>query len=124
VEERWAVRDTGPVTSEVIGDFLRGRIAAGEMTTWLESSIGRTVGLVANGARAMLVLMEHEGDAGFHAVDLNAASDARGGYVLENGQVDTYPDRDTVPIEDAVEAVAVLVESGELDDRINWHCDR
>jgi hypothetical protein len=124
VDERWVLRDSGPVRSELVEDMLNGRIAAGELTTWLESTVGRTIGLVTNGTRAMLVLMEYEGDAGFHAVDPSATDDTQGGYVLDNGQVDIYADRDTVPLPEALYAMAVLVRTGELDDRISWRCDR
>lgn len=124
MDERWVLRGSGPIRSELVEDVLYGRIAAGELTAWLESSLGRTVGLVTNGTRAMLVLIEHEGDAGFHAVDPGATDATEGGYLLDNGQVDTYADRDTVPVPEALRAVAVLVGTGERDLEISWRCNR
>lgn len=124
MDERWVLRGSGPLRSEHVEHVLRDRIAAGELTAWLESSHGRTVGLVTNGTRAMLVLMEHEGDAGFHAVDPGATDATEGGYLLDNGQVDTYADRDTVPLPEALRALVVLVGAGERDERTSWRCNR
>ena len=78
------------------------------MTTWLESSRGRTIPLVSNGSRAMVFLLEHsDGDPGEHATDPTGVGSS-GGFVLENGQVDEFPDRDTVPVREALRILAHL----------------
>ncbi|WP_020578287.1 hypothetical protein [Actinopolymorpha alba] len=82
------------------------------MTTWLESSRGGTIALVSNGSRAMVMLLEHDdGDPGEHAIDPGGVGSS-GGFVLENGQVDEYPDRDTVPMGDALRILVYLVSEG------------
>lgn len=61
--------------------------------------------VVSNGERAMVVLFEEIGDAGEHAIDRSMGTSESGGYVLSNGQHDTYPDRDTVPLEIAMQLI-------------------
>src|SRR5690349_5159442 len=99
MQEEWQIADEpGPVRGRTVVDLIEARLSHGLMTTWLESSRGRTLALVSNGPRAMVMLLEHhEGDPGEHAID-PADIGSSGGFVLENGQVDEYPDHDTVPI--------------------------
>ncbi|MDP1793541.1 MAG: hypothetical protein Q8K63_05315 [Acidimicrobiales bacterium] len=54
------------------------------------------------------------------ATDPTAGPRAAGGYVLENGQVDTYADNDTVPLASALDAVAYLVDHTLLDPQLRW----
>ena len=124
VDETWVLRDSGAVSADDVTEMLRDRLSHGEHTTWLDSARGRTAGLVTNGTRAMLVVLDFEGDAGVHAADPNGADQMQSGYMLENGQVDSYADRDTVPLDDAAQALAELVRSGSLDPRIYWRSDR
>jgi hypothetical protein len=102
---------------------VASRIAEGELTTWLDSSDGRILGLVTNGVRAMVVLMTGVGDAGEHAVDETAIGSSNG-FVLDNGQVDEYPNQDTVPVDDALRVVASVVQHGRPPPDVGWRVDR
>jgi hypothetical protein len=77
--------------------------------------------IVTNGERAMVVLLEHEGDAGQHLVDPSCVG-ASGNYVLDNGQVDEYPNSDTVELRTGVKAVRALVE-GFSPENVTWLSD-
>jgi hypothetical protein len=69
----------------------------------------------------MLLLFREPGETGIHAGDPTAAADARSsGFVLSNGQDDTYADRDTVPLERALPALQLIVDAGQLDPAIDW----
>ena|SRR5918994_5369361 len=102
---------------------VASRIAEGELTTWLVSSDGRMLGLVSNRVRAMVVLMTGEGDAGEHAVDETAIGSSNG-FVLDNGQVDEYPNQDTVPVDVALRVVSSVVQHGTPPPDIGWRVDR
>jgi hypothetical protein len=123
VRETWSI-DGETVDATSFEDDLRARVSAGVLTTWVESSEGRTLALVSNGARMMVVLMEHVEDPGFHAIDPQADAESQSGYVLDNGQVDTYPNRDTIALDDGVRAAAEVVRTGELTKGVAWHSDR
>jgi len=123
VPEVWRI-DGEVVDASSFEVDLRARLSADRLTTWIESSEGRTLALVSNGARMMVVLMEHVEDPGLHAIDPLADSQSQSGYVLDNGQVDTYSNRDTVPLDEGVRAAAEIVRTGELAQRITWQSDR
>jgi hypothetical protein len=99
------------------------RLAEGELTTWLVSSEGRALGLVSNGVRAMVVLMTGVGDAGEHAVDETAIGSSND-FVHDNGQVDEYPNQDTVPVDVALRVVASVVQNGTPPPDVGWRVDR
>jgi hypothetical protein len=40
--------------------------------------------------------------------------------VLENGQHDSYPRSETIPLEVAIEAVQYIVDNDAPDPRIHW----
>ncbi|MFJ3861378.1 hypothetical protein ACIPRL_34755 [Streptomyces sp. NPDC090085] len=96
--ESWVINDGSPVpvASETVLEALRSRVDSGQLETWLTSSSGRSLAFVTNTKRAMVMLLEEEGDPGEHAVDPGAKGSS-GGFVLSNGQDDEYPDEDTVP---------------------------
>lgn len=97
VQEQWRVSDQPGGTVEVatLAETIERRVAMGTMTTWLESSLGRRIALVSNGPRAMVLLIQHDdGDPGEHAVDPAGGAGSSGGFVLDNGQVDEYSDRE------------------------------
>jgi hypothetical protein len=122
--ERWVVQGTTKVlTGNGAVESLRAAHAAGTLTTWFESDGGRILALITNGQRAMVLLMDHEGDAGEHAVTPDATGEASG-FVLENGQEDTYSDRDTVPLDDGYLAVAHIVDTGSPPPGLPWAVDR
>ncbi|MGX1267288.1 hypothetical protein [Streptomyces phaeoluteigriseus] len=81
------------------------------------------VGLVTNTERAMVILVEAEGDPGEHAVDPEAEGTSDG-FVLSNGQHDEYPDEDTVPIREAFRLVANIVSTGCWPVDACWVVDR
>ncbi|MGW8884569.1 hypothetical protein [Streptomyces sp. NPDC055749] len=107
--ESWVIGDGSTV--HVLMETLRARISGGQLDTWLTSSSGRRLAFVTNSQRAMLVLMDGEGDAGRHAVDPGAEGSSDG-FVLSNGQNDEYLDVDTVPLEEAFRIVNHIVSRG------------
>lgn len=46
---------------EVVLEILRARIGRGQLETWLTSSSGRSLAVVTNTERAMVMLLEKEG---------------------------------------------------------------
>lgn len=122
--EGWSVLDEDHALS---GDEAAVRVSAnvddGAMTTYLGSDSGRILVVVSNGDRAMVVLMSGEGDPGEHATSPGAAGSSDG-YLLENGQEDTYEDADTVPLADALTAVRLIVDSGRPPAEQSWAVDR
>jgi hypothetical protein len=125
MQEQWHLEgEREPVGASGIAETIESRISQGTMTTCLESSRGRTIHLVSNGSRAMVMLLEHsDGDPGEHAID-PAGVGTSGGFVLENGQVDEYADRDTVPMGEALRIVAHLVAEGAPPADASWQVDR
>ena len=119
------INDDSPVSvsSEVVLEVLRSRIDSGQFETWLTSSSGRSLAFVTNKERAMVVLLEEEGDPGEHAVDPGAAGSS-GGFVLSNGQGDEYLDEDTVPIGEAFRLVEHIVETDSWPADARWVVDR
>ncbi|WP_203351575.1 hypothetical protein [Streptomyces sp. Sge12] len=125
VIESWVINDDSPipVSSEVVPEALRSRIDRGELETWLTSSSGRSLAFVTNTERAMVMLLEDEGDPGEHAVEPRAQGSS-GGFVLSNGQDDEYPDQDTVPIREAFRLVKQIVATGSWPTDARWVADR
>lgn len=115
--ETWRTEDGIEVRGAYVEEALRRQTFLG-----LRSSLGRTLMVVTNGERAMVVLLEHEGDAGQHLVDPSCLG-ASGNYVLDNGQVDEYPNSDTVDLGTGLEAVRALVE-GLSPANVTWLSDR
>ncbi|WP_460937952.1 hypothetical protein [Phycicoccus ginsengisoli] len=127
MREQWRISDRPGLTVEstTLAEVVERRVATGTMTTWLESSLGRRIALVSNGSRAMVLLLEHDdGDPGEHAIDPDGGAGSSGGFVLENGQVDEYPDRDTVPMGEALRIVGHLVSDGVPPSDASWQVDR
>lgn len=125
VIESWVINDGSPVpvVSETVLQALRSRIDGGQLETWLTSSSGRSLAFVTNTERAMVMLLEEEGDPGEHAVDLGAQGSS-GGFVLANGQDDEYPDEDTVPLGEAFRLVKQVVGTGCWPTDGRWVADR
>jgi len=110
VTERWTV-DGAHLASDETGAVLRARIDAGHLETWLTSESGRMLAFVTNTERAMVMLLDGEGDPGEHAADPEAEGSSDG-FVLANGQNDRYQDADTVPIDEALRIVGHVVREG------------
>ncbi|MGW2036803.1 hypothetical protein [Streptomyces virginiae] len=110
---RWHLQGSSghAYSGEEARQLLRHRCDWGSQETWFESETGRLLAVVTNGDRAMVVLLDGEGDPGEHLVDPHAEGSS-GGYVLAGGQVDSYADRDTVAFDVAGRAVAYVIEHG------------
>ncbi|WP_190119774.1 hypothetical protein [Streptomyces flavofungini] len=123
--ESWVINDDSPVpvSSEVVLEALRSRIDSGQLETWLISSSGRSLAFATNTERAMVMLLEEEGDPGEHAVDPGAEASSDG-FVLSNGQHDEYPNRETVPIGEAFRLVEHIVGTGSWPADACWGVDR
>ena len=99
------------VSPQAILDAIDARMRAGELTTFLESDGGRIIGWSSNQERVMLMVLNGVGDAGEHAIDPTGRGQSTG-YVMDNGQVDTYPDADTIPLPEAQRLLLSLVTQG------------
>src|SRR5687767_9298318 len=120
----WRVQDsTEPIDASAAISLLRSRLRSGRCETWFESDSGELLAVVTNGERAMVMLLREPGDAGEHAVDETAGTSTSSGYVLANGQVDTYADCDTVRLADALELVSFVIEGRERTPA-KWRLDR
>ncbi|MDX5569764.1 hypothetical protein PYK79_49700 [Streptomyces sp. ID05-04B] len=113
--ESWVINDGSAVSesSEVVLQTLRARVARSQLETWLSSSSGRSLGFVTNTERAMVMLLEAEGDPGEYAVEPGAMGSSEG-FVVSNGQHDEYPDEDAVPIGEAFQARGAHCQHGNL----------
>ncbi|MGW9448674.1 hypothetical protein [Streptomyces sp. NPDC055632] len=123
--ESWVINGDSPVpvSSEAVPEALRSRIDSGQLETWLTSSSGRSLAFVTNTERAMVMLLEDEGDPGEHAV-APGAQGSSDGFVLSNGQDDEYPDEDTIPIREAFRLVKQIVATGAWPTDAHWVVDR
>ncbi|MFF8441349.1 hypothetical protein ACF07U_10770 [Streptomyces californicus] len=124
--ESWKIEAADALLSpDAVVEAVRARTADGLLETWLTSSSGRSLALVSNTVRAMVVLLERDGDPGEHAVDPQAEEGVwSDGFVLSNGQDDAYPDRDTVPVEEAYRLVTHLVDTGHWPPGAHWVAER
>jgi hypothetical protein len=116
---------------------LRHRLNSGILEIWLERTDvapkgsrarswtrNRLACLLSNGERAMLMVLDSSDDPGHHAFDELADDQLISGFALGNGQIDEYRACDTVPVEQALCALRVLIDDGVLDARIAWKSDR
>lgn len=103
--------DSLRVAPGTVPEILRARMDSGLLETWLTSSSGRLLAFVTNTERAMVMLLEGEGDPGEHAVAPEAEGSS-GGFVLSDGQHDEYPDEDTVLVGEAFRIVRHIVSTG------------
>lgn len=124
MDERWAQEGVpGWLTPRQVRRFVEQRLAQDVLMTWFESDRGRRLAIVTNRKRAMVWLQEHFEDAGEHAIDPTATGTS-GGYVLDNGQCDEYPDRDTVELGRALVIIEGIVAAGEPPADAAWSIDR
>ncbi|MFD8425228.1 hypothetical protein [Streptomyces sp. NPDC059466] len=122
--ESWVIDDsTAVLSAEAVLETLRARIGEGELDTWLTSSSDRRLAVVTNTKRAMVVLMDGEGDPGEHAVDPGSEGSSDG-FLLSDGQYDVYLDEDTVPLEEAFRIVEHIVGKGTWPPGARWVVDR
>lgn len=121
--ESWRLDDGGAIGPDAVVGELRARIGRGTLETWLTSSSGRLLAVVTNTRRAMVMLLDGEGDPGEHAV-APGADGWSDGFVLSNGQDDEYPDEDTVPLAEAFRIVRHIVAHGTPPENAPWKIDR
>lgn len=121
--ESWKLDDGGAIGPDAVVGELRARIGRGTLETWLTSSSGRLLAVVTNTRRAMVMLLDGEGDPGEHAV-APGADGWSDGFVLSNGQDDEYPDEDTVPLVEAFRIVRHIVAHGTPPEDAPWKADR
>jgi len=103
-------------------DQLRAKIGSEKLESWLISSTGRLLAVVTNTQRAMVMLLDGEGDEGDHAVD-PGADGYSDGCVLANGQSYEYPNEDTVPLQDALWIVRHILTQGDPPADGAWRVD-
>ncbi|MER5465511.1 hypothetical protein ABT010_33445 [Streptomyces sp. NPDC002668] len=121
--ESWIFSDgTVPASPAAALAVLRERIAAGQLETWLTSSRGRSLAVVTNAKRAMVMLLDDEAEPGEHAVTPEAAGRSKG-FILANGQHDEYPDEDTAPLADALRIVDHILTAGAPPGDTAWSVD-
>ncbi|MGW8777097.1 Imm1 family immunity protein [Streptomyces sp. NPDC055796] len=122
---RWHLRGSvgHSYSGEEARQLLRHRWDWASQETWFENGAGRLLAVVTNGERAMVVLLDGEGDPGEHLVDPRGEGSS-GGYLLSNGQVDSYADRDTVAFDVAGRAVAHFIEHGTWPAEVTVEDDR
>ena len=124
VAESWRFDDASvTLTADAVTDQLRARIARGKLESWLTSSSGRLLAVVTNTERAMVMLLDGEGDPGEHAIDPGADGNSDG-FVLSNGQNDEYADEDTVPLPEALRIVHHILTHGNPPTDAAWRDDR
>jgi hypothetical protein len=123
--DRWAVPTGWHVAGSAeflvgwdVNGILSERRARGIHETWFEHPDGRRLGFVTNSARAMLLLMTDEDDAGEHAVD-DTADGSSDGFLLLNGQNDRYANRDTVEFGVALASLRRIIDSGTWPDDVH-----
>lgn len=123
--ERWRVADGGAlVNGDEAVRRVSDRLEAGVYETWFDADSGRMLCLVTNGPRALLMLLDHQGDAGAHLIDPRGGDEPVDGFVLANGQVDEYAERDTVPLATALDVLRSLIDGGEPRADHRWTIDR
>jgi hypothetical protein len=122
IPDGWRVDgEPNALTGNDAADVARDAINAGQTYIRFARSEEQSLTLGTNGVRAMLVLWGRAGhDEGLQAIDPTAGDDSQGGYILENGQHDSYADRETVPLDQAIEAVRYIVDNATPDPRIQW----
>ncbi|MGV9338815.1 hypothetical protein [Streptomyces sp. NPDC003688] len=123
--ESWVIADDGtaPVAAGTVREALRERIGRGRLETWLVGSSGRSLAVLTNTERALVMLLAEEGDPGEHAVDPEARGSSAG-FVSANGQHDAYPNADTVPLGEALSIVEHIVRDGAWPPGAHWVADR
>ena len=114
--------DRTAVTAQEAVAVLQRRIAEGRLETWLTGSTGRLLSVVSNTERALVMLLDGADDPGSHAVSVGSAG-ASGGFLLADGQCDTYPDQDTVPLDEAFRIVRHLIGTGLPPADTGWVVD-
>lgn len=110
-------------SEEQVLSGVRKAVSAGGGEIWIEHQRGPILGLVLGGTRAMVLRLEEPGDAGFHAIDPKASPEPSAVYVLANGQVDQYGDRETVDTRHVVPIVVHFLATTDRWPGVAWQDD-
>ncbi|WP_296743768.1 Imm1 family immunity protein [Mesorhizobium sp.] len=110
-------------SNEALEDFasLLGRFDLEQkFELWISASGGQSISMLRNGSNAWLMYLRFEGDSG--SVTKGAQDhDATCTYMLANGQVDEYPLRWCIPIDQCYEAIAHFIRTnGGRYDLVAW----
>ncbi|HEV2346780.1 MAG TPA: hypothetical protein VGS97_21945 [Actinocrinis sp.] len=120
----WRLQGSDSTCSgQVATELIRRRLASGTCETWFHDDAGRSLAVLTNGARTLLIFMISEGDPGEHAVDLGAEGRS-GGCILLNGQHDHYANRDTVLFDQACDVVRCIIDLDEWPEHVSREVDR
>ncbi|GHG05198.1 hypothetical protein ACFFSH_38860 [Streptomyces filamentosus] len=118
--ESWIFSDGAvPASPAATLVVLREQIDAGQLETWLTSSHGRFLAVITNAERAMVMLLDDEGDPGEHAVTPEAPGWSEG-FILARGQ----RDESTVPLPDPLRIVDHILAAGIPPGDTTWSVDR
>ncbi|MCW2879954.1 MAG: hypothetical protein JWQ95_4054 [Sphaerisporangium sp.] len=124
VTEGWRLPgDDTPLTGQRAAELIRQRVERGLSETWLQHDQGPLLAVISNGTRALVMLLDEPDDVGMHAVD-PVATGRENGYILANGQHDTYDNRDTLPLGEALRVAQHIVEQGRPPANTTWQADR
>lgn len=100
--------------------LLHNRLSFGTQETRFEDPEGRVLAVVTNADRALVVL--YEDGASQHLIEPEAQGESQG-FLLGNGQVDAYANRDTVPFATAARALAHFMAHGTWPDDVTVEDD-
>lgn len=98
-------------------------VAEGRGEVWIEHDSGLMLAVVVGGARAMVLRLAEAGDAGQHAISPDASPDPSEEYVLANGQVDRYADRDAVEVRHVAPIVTHFLATTDRWPGVEWEDD-
>ncbi|MFB6900790.1 hypothetical protein [Streptomyces hydrogenans] len=122
--ESWVFTDSAvPASAATALDVLQKRIEARRLEIWLTSSRGRSLAIITNTERAMVMLLNDETDPGEHALSPGTSSSSSG-FVLANGQHDEYPDEDTVLLPEAMRIISHILTTSAPPSDAAWSIDR
>ncbi|MFD0683918.1 hypothetical protein [Actinomadura fibrosa] len=112
-----------PSDAEIVS-VMEQAISRGQGELWVEHADGPVLGIVlGDSGRAMVLRLAESGDAGWHAVDPAASSEQVGYYLLANGQLDEYADRDTVETREVMPILAHFLATTGCWPGVQWHDD-
>jgi hypothetical protein len=110
-------------TQERMLTAVQEAISAGTGEIWIERQRGPMLAVVIGSNRAMVLRLAEPGDAGYHAIDPAASPEPSGEYILANGQVDQYADRDTVEVRHIMPIVTHFLATMDRWPGVAWKDD-
>jgi len=118
--DRVTVKEASP---ERVMTAIREALSAGKGEIWIEHVQGPILAIAIGGNRAMVMCMAEVGDAGYHAIDAGASLVSSEEYLLTNGQVDRYADRDTVEVGHVMPIVTHFLATLDRWPGVTWNDD-